>query len=77
MDGGNLLVSFLDGTEDVIQETAGSGGGSAFMAFSHEPHKAVISDFLDAIEQGRDPAIPGEEALATQRVIDMIINQGV
>jgi predicted dehydrogenase len=77
MDGGNLRVSFLDSTEDVIQETGGSGGGSAFMAFSHEPHKAVISDFLDAIEQGRDPAIPGEEALATQRVIDAIINKGV
>jgi predicted dehydrogenase len=47
------------------------------MAFSHQPHKAVISDFLDAIEQRRDPAIPGEEALATQHVIDAIINKGV
>jgi predicted dehydrogenase len=77
MDGGNLVVSFLDGTEDVVRDTGGSGSGSGFMAFSHEPHKAVISDFLDAIEQGRDPAIPGEEALATQRVIDAIINKGV
>ena len=77
MDGGNLLVSFLDGTEDVVQDTGGSGSGSGFMAFSHEPHKAVIGDFLDAIELGRDPAIPGEEALATQRVIDTIISKGV
>ncbi len=77
MDGSNLRVSFLDGTEDVVQDGGGSGSGSGFMAFSHEPHKAVISDFLDAIEQGHDPAIPGEEALATQRVIDTIINQGV
>ena len=38
---------------------------------------AVIADFLDAIEQNRDPAITGEEALATQRVIDDIINKGV
>ncbi len=38
------------------------------MGFSHEPHRALIADFLDAIETGRDPAIPGEEALATQRV---------
>jgi predicted dehydrogenase len=36
----------------------------------------VLSDFLDAIEQGRDPAIPGEEALATQRVIDAILARG-
>jgi predicted dehydrogenase len=76
MDGSNLRVSFLDGTEDVVQDTGGSGSGSGFMTFSHEPHKAVISDFLDAIEQGRDPAIPGEEALATQSVIDTIINKG-
>ena len=36
----------------------------------------VLSDFLDAIEEGRDPAIPGEEALATQRVIEDILAQG-
>jgi predicted dehydrogenase len=77
MDGANLRVSFLDGTEDVVQDTGGSGSGSGFMAFSHEPHKAVLSDFLDAMDQNRDPAIPGEEALATQRVIDDIINKGV
>jgi predicted dehydrogenase len=76
MEGANLRVSFLDGTEDVVEDTAGSGSGAGFMAFSHEPHKAVITDFLDAIEQERDPAIPGEEALATQRVIDAIINKG-
>ena len=46
------------------------------MAFSHAPHKAVIADFLDAIEQNRDPAITGEDALATQRVIDAIIAKG-
>ena len=46
------------------------------MSFSHEAHKAVLSDFLDAIEQGRDPAIPGEEALATQRVTDAILARG-
>ena len=77
MEGSNLTVSFLDGTEDVVKDTGGSGSGSGFMQFSHGPHKAVISDFLDAIEQGRDPAIPGEEALATQRVIETIINKGV
>lgn len=76
MEGGSLRVAFLDGTNDVVQDAGGSGSGSGFMAFSHEPHKAVIRDFLDAIEQGRGPAIPGEEALATQRVIDDIINKG-
>ncbi len=77
MEGSKLKVSFLDGTEDEVHDSGGSGSGSGFMAFSHEPHKAVLVDFLQAIEQGRDPAIPGEEALATQRVIDTIINKGV
>ena len=77
MEGSNLRVSFLDGTEDVVRDIGGSGSGSGFMTFSHGPHKAVISDFLYAIEEGRDPAISGEEALATQRLIDAIINKGV
>jgi predicted dehydrogenase len=77
MEGSALRVSFLDGTEDRIEDAGGSGSGTGFMAFSHEPHRAVIGDFLDAIEQKRDPAIPGEEALATQRLIDAIINKGV
>jgi predicted dehydrogenase len=76
MDGSNLRVMFLDGTEDAVAETIGSGSGSGFMAFSHGPHKAVITDFLDSIECGRDPAITGEEALTTQRVIDAIIAKG-
>ena len=46
------------------------------MAFSHDAHRAVLSDFLDAIEQNRDPAIPGEEALTTQRIIDAILTKG-
>jgi predicted dehydrogenase len=46
------------------------------MSFSHEAHRAVLGDFLDAIEQGRDPAVPGEEALATQRVIEAILEKG-
>ena len=76
MDGSNLRVSYLDGTGDVLEDPAGTGSGTGWMAFPHGPHKAVIADFLDAIELGRDPAIPGEEALATQRVIDAIINKG-
>jgi predicted dehydrogenase len=76
LEGGGLRVSFLDGRDEVLADTAGSGSGANVMSFSHEAHKAVLSDFLDAIEQGRDPAIPGEEALATQRVIEDILACG-
>jgi predicted dehydrogenase len=74
---GNLKVNWLDGREEVLTDNSGSGSGANLMGFSHEPHKAVLSDFLDAIETGRDPAIPGEEALATQRVIEDILAKGV
>ncbi|HET7882906.1 MAG TPA: Gfo/Idh/MocA family oxidoreductase [Acetobacteraceae bacterium] len=76
MDGGNLRLALLDGSEEVFTDTAGTGSGASVMAFSHDAHRAVLSDFLDAIEQGRDPAVPGEEALATQRVIDAILEKG-
>ena len=49
MDGSNPRVSYLDGTEDVLQDAAGTGTGTGWMAFSHEPHKVVISDFPDAL----------------------------
>jgi predicted dehydrogenase len=76
MQGSNLHVAWLNGKEETVTDASGSGSGSRPMGFSHEPHKAVIRDFLDAIEQNRDPAIPGEEALETQRVIDAIIAKG-
>jgi predicted dehydrogenase len=77
MTGGTLHVAYLNGTEDSLTDDSGSGSGSRLMGFSHQPHKEVIRDFLDAIAQHCDPAIPGEEALATQRVIDAIIAKGV
>ena len=76
IERGGLQVSLLDGNVETIADTSGSGSGASVMAFSHDAHRATISDFLDAIEQGRDPAIPGEEALATQRVIDDILALG-
>jgi predicted dehydrogenase len=76
LTGGNLRVAWLDGREEILADDGGSGSGANLMGFSHEPHKAVLTDFLDAIESGRDPAIPGEEALATQRVIEDILAAG-
>ena len=43
------------------------------MAFPHQHHRAVIEDFLDAIEQDRDPAVTGREALKVHRLIAAIL----
>jgi predicted dehydrogenase len=76
MQGSNLHVTWLDGREERVTDESGSGSGSRLMGFTHGPHRGVFSDFIDAIEQKRDPAITGEEALATQRIIDAIIAKG-
>jgi len=76
LEGGSLRLSWLDGREEVLVDDSGSGSGANVMAFSHQPHKAVLIDFLDAIEQDRDPAIPGEEALEIQRLIEAILAKG-
>jgi predicted dehydrogenase len=73
---GSLQVNWLDGREEKLADDSGSGSGANIMGFSHEPHRAVWSDFLDAVECGHDPAIPGEEALATQRVVEDILAVG-
>ena len=51
LEGGSLRLALLDGREEVLVDAGGSGSGANVMAFSHEAHKAVLSDFLDAIEQ--------------------------
>ncbi|HSU05002.1 MAG TPA: Gfo/Idh/MocA family oxidoreductase, partial [Acetobacteraceae bacterium] len=76
LDGGNLRLDLLDGTQEILTDDSGSGSGANLMGFSHEAHKAVLTDFLDAIESGRDPAITGESALETQLVIEAILAKG-
>ena len=73
---GNLRLSFLDGREDTLADDSGSGSGANIMGFSHHAHRELLTDFLDAIETNRDPAITGEDALETQRVIDAILAKG-
>jgi UDP-N-acetyl-2-amino-2-deoxyglucuronate dehydrogenase len=68
-----LEVFFKDG-RNIHEEGAESrSGGADPMAFSHEAHKAVITDFLDALDEGRDPLVSGREALKVQMLIEAIL----
>jgi predicted dehydrogenase len=71
--GGTLKVAYHNGREEIIQSEGKSGSGAAIMDFPHHAHRALITDFLDAIGDDRDPRVNGEEALATQRFIANII----
>ena len=74
--GGALQVSWLDGREEAIAAEGGSGSGSNIMDFPHDAHREVIKDFLDAVVADRDPVVSGEEALASQRLIEDILRAG-
>lgn len=71
--GGSLRLTRIDGTEENVVEAGATGSGAGIMDFPHDAHRAVLADFLDAIEQDRDPVVTGEEALASQRLIADIL----
>ena len=50
-----------------------NGGGADPMAFPHDWHRGVLADFLDAIENDRQPRVNGEEALKVHRFIDSLL----
>lgn len=70
---GRLQLTTIDGRTETVGADSGTGGGADPMAFDHGPHRAVIEDFLDAVRDGRLPAVTGRSALAVQVVIEAII----
>ena len=74
IEGAALNVQYSDGTEEWFGGDDGApGAGADPMAFTSDWHQALIEDFLDALDEGRDPAIPGEAALNAHRIIDAIL----
>ena len=74
IEGARLIAHFHDGTEESADDGAlGGGAGADPMAFPHQHHRAVIEDFMGAIETGRDPAVTGREALKVHRLIAAIL----
>jgi predicted dehydrogenase len=71
--GGSLRLSIIGGGEENMVAEGTTGSGAGIMDFPHDAHRAVLADFLDAIEQDRDPLVTGEEALASQRLIADIL----
>lgn len=73
---GDRLEVLLVGGERIAagEDSATLGGGADPMAFSHQHHRAVLADFLDALDQGRRPRVDGREALKVHRLIDAILD---
>lgn len=74
IEGTALLAQFHDAGE-LRQDDGAPGGGAGAdpMAFPHHHHRAVLADFLDAVETGRRPKVTGREALKVHRLIDALL----
>jgi UDP-N-acetyl-2-amino-2-deoxyglucuronate dehydrogenase len=73
LEAETLAVYWRDGRILRHEGAESKSGGADPMAFSHEAHKALITDFLDAIEQGREPTVSGREALKVQLLIEALL----
>ena len=76
LTGANLQVNFLEGAPVNICSEGGTGSGANPMDFSHEPHRELITDFIDAVHQKRPPRVSGADALKTHLVIDELLRLG-
>lgn len=74
LEGTWLKLQLHDQEPFEFKTDAGGGGtGADPMAFPHDWHRGVLQDFLDSIEQNREPRISGAEALKVHRFIDRIL----
>lgn len=71
--GGSLLVAYADGRRETMDAEGPTGSGANIMDFPHDAHRGVLRNFFQACRTGSGLAISGEDALATQRVIDAIL----
>jgi predicted dehydrogenase len=77
ISGTSLQVAFIDGRRiDVAADSTAGGTGVDPMAFPHDYHRALITDFLDALECGKEPCVTGEEALQVHVLIEAILESG-
>ncbi|MFN0315350.1 MAG: Gfo/Idh/MocA family protein [Burkholderiales bacterium] len=73
LEAERLTVNLHNKAPQVIEGSMAGGGGADPMAFSHEPHKKLIEDFLDAAEHDRDPYASGHSALPVHALIDAML----
>jgi UDP-N-acetyl-2-amino-2-deoxyglucuronate dehydrogenase len=69
-----LTINRASGATEIVGSAQSGGGGADPMAFDHGPHKAVISEMLNAIEQKREPSNTVRLGLHVQRLIEDILS---
>jgi predicted dehydrogenase len=73
LDAETLDIYFKDGRHVHHEGAVSKSGGADPMAFSNDAHKALIVDFLDAIDNDREPAVSGAESLKVLHLIEALL----
>jgi UDP-N-acetyl-2-amino-2-deoxyglucuronate dehydrogenase len=74
LEGTSLKVRLASGENlDFSTDAGGGGTGADPMAFPHDWHRSLLEDFLDALDQDREPRVNGAEALKVHRFIDRLL----
>ena len=73
LESGVLQVAFMNGKTLAVGRQEASGGGANPMGFDHAAHRAVLRDFIRAVQSGTPPAVTGRSALDVQQVIEAIM----
>ena len=76
LEGGSLQIDFVDGQTLQLKAEGGTGSGANIMDFSHEPHRDLLTDFMDSITQKRAPRVNGADTLKTHVLIDELLRMG-
>lgn len=71
--GVDLHVQHQDGRVTELRPGGGGGTGADPMAFPHDYHRSVLTDFLDALDQGREPAASAADALRVHYLVDAFL----
>jgi predicted dehydrogenase len=68
-----LDIFYKDGRHVRHEGAESKSGGADPMAFPNDAHKALIVNFLDAIDAGREPEVSGRAALRVHLLIDALL----
>ena len=73
LTGSRLELTARDGGRRSVGEAAGTGGGADPMAFAHDHHRAVLAEFLDALDGDREPRSNGASTLPALDLIEALL----
>ena len=68
-----LDIYYRDGRHVHHEGEVSKSGGADPMAFPNDAHKGLIVDFLDAIDENREPTVSGRESLKVMRLIEAML----